>query len=71
MNREKTLSILSFFQKGYTKESEMYQALEIAIHDIALVINILAVYGDDTIGEDWLCVIDDMIKGFMEMEKEK
>lgn len=71
MNREKALSILSFFQKSYNKESEMYQAIEVAIHDIALVINILAVYGDDTIGEDWLCVIDDIIKGFMDMEKEK
>jgi len=71
MSREKALSILSFFQKGYTKESEMYQALQLAINDIVLVLNILSVYGDDTIGEDWLCVIDDIIKGFMEMEKEQ
>lgn len=69
MNREKALSILSLYQKGYNKESEMYQALKVAIYDIALVLNILAVYGDDTIGEDWLCVIDDMIKGFIDMEK--
>ena len=46
----------------------MYQALQVAIDDIALVINLLSVYGDDSIGEDWLLVIDDIIKGFIEME---
>lgn len=71
MDREKALTILSFFQKGYNEESEMYKALQLAINDIVLVLNILSVYGDDTIGEDWLCVIDDIIKGFMEMEKEQ
>lgn len=68
MTREKALHILSLFMKGYTKESEMYQALQVAIDDIALAINILSVYADDSIGEDWLLVIDDIIKGFIEME---
>lgn len=69
MTREKALHILSLFMKGYTKESEMYQALQVAIDDIALVINILSVYDNDSIGEDWLYVIDDIIKGFIDMEK--
>ena len=68
MTREKALHILSLFMKGYTQESEMYQALQVAIDDIALVINILSVYADDSIGEDWLLVIDDIIKGFIDME---
>ncbi len=68
MTREKALHILSLFMKGYTQESEMYQALQVAIDDIALVINILSVYTDDSIGEDWLLVIDDIIKGFIDME---
>ncbi|MBO7691153.1 MAG: hypothetical protein J6T10_00785 [Methanobrevibacter sp.] len=68
ISREKALHILSVFQKSYREESEMYQALQVAIDDIALVINLLSVYGDDSIGEDWLLVIDDIIKGFIEME---
>ena len=68
MTREKALHILSLFMKGYKKDSEMYQALQVALDDIALVINILSVYGDDSIGEDWMCVID-IIKGFIDMEK--
>ena len=68
ITREKALHVLSVFQNGYRKESEMYQALQVAIDDIALVINLLSVYGDDSIGEDWLLVIDDIIKGFIEME---
>lgn len=70
MTREKALHILSLFQKGYIKESEMYQALQVALDSIALAINVLSVYADDSIGEDWLCVIDDIIKGFIEMESE-
>ena len=69
MTREKALHILSLFMKGYKKDSEMYQALQVALDDIALVINILSVYADDSIGEDWLWVIDDIIKGFIDMEK--
>ena len=69
MTREKALHILSLFMKGYKKESEMYQALQVALDDIALVINILSVYADDSIGEDWMCVIDDIIKAFIDMEK--
>lgn len=69
MTRVKALHILSLFMKGYTKESEMYQALQVALDDMALVINILSVYGDDSIGEDWMYVIDDIIKGFIDMEK--
>ena len=68
ISRENALHILSVFQKSYREESEMYQALQVAIDDIALVINLLSVYGDDSIGEDWLLVIDDIIKGFIEME---
>lgn len=68
MTREKALHILSLFMEGYTKESEMYQALQVALDSIALAINVLSVYADDSIGEDWLCVIDDIIKGFIEME---
>lgn len=70
ITREKALHILSLYQKGYTKESEMYQALQVALDSIALAINVLSVYADDSIGEDWLCVIDDIIKGFIEMESE-
>ena len=70
MTREKALNILSLLlMKWDTKESEMYQALQIAIDDIALVINILSVYEDDSIGEDWMYVIDDIIKGFIEMKR--
>lgn len=69
MTREKALHILSLFMKGYKKDSEMYQALQVALDDIALVINILSVYTDDSIDEDWMCVIDDIIKGFIDMEK--
>lgn len=69
MTREKALHILSLFMKGYKKESEMYQALQVALDDIALVINILSVYSDNSIGEDWMNVIDDIIKGFIDMEK--
>lgn len=68
MTREKALHILSVFQKGYRKDSEMYQAIQVALDSIALAINVLSVYADDSIGEDWLCVIDDIIKGFIEME---
>ena len=68
MTREKALHVLSVFQKGYREESEMYQAIQVALDSIALAINVLSVYEDDSIGEDWLCVIDDIIKGFIEME---
>ena len=67
MTREKALHILSLFQKGYTKESEMYQALQVAIDDIALSINIFSVYEDYRYG-DYLDIIDDIIKAFIEME---
>ena len=46
----------------------MYQAIQVALDSIALAINVLSVYADDSIGEDWLMVIDDIIKGFIEME---
>ena len=68
MTREKALHILSVYQKGYRKESEMYQALQVALDSIALVINLLSVYSDDTITEDWLLFIDDIMKAFIEME---
>ena len=69
VTREKALHILSVYQKGYRKESEMYQALQVALDSIALAINVLSVYADDSIDEDWLYVIDDIIKGFIEMEE--
>ena len=69
MTREKALHILSVYQKVYRKESEMYQAIQVALDSIALAINVLSVYADDSIGEDWLYVIDDIIKGFIEMEE--
>lgn len=69
MTKEKALHILSVYQKGYRKESEMYQAIQVALDSIALVINLLSVYSDDTITEDWLLFIDDIMKAFIEMEE--
>lgn len=70
MNRKKALRILSLLQQGYREDSDIYQSLKVALNDMVLVMNVLAVYQDDSMGEDWLLVIDDIIKGFIEMESE-
>ena len=51
--------------------NETHEALQLAIDDIALVMNILAIYNDEEIHEDYLMVLDDVIKAFIEQRSAK
>lgn len=69
MDEKKALSTLSLLQSVYTKDA--YQALQLALDDIALVMNILAIYNDKERYGDYLPVLDDVIKAFIEQRSAK
>lgn len=72
MDENKALNILSIMQMAYKTDSdnEAYQALELALGDIALVMTILFIYNEYE-GEDYLYVLDDIIKAFVEQRSAK
>lgn len=77
MDETKALNILSIMQFNikqteYDKDTYnmMQQVLQLAMDDIALVMNILAIYNDE-MHEDYLYIVDDIIKAFMEQRREK
>lgn len=77
MDETKVLNILSIMQFNikqteYDKDTYnmMQQVLQLAMDDIALVMNILAIYNDE-MHEDYLYIVDDIIKAFMEQRREK
>ena len=76
MDETKALNILSIMQKSYNgHKADVYktyhQALQLAMDDMALVMNILAIYNDEEIHEDYLLVLDDVIKAFIEQRSAK
>lgn len=72
MDEKKALSTLSRMQKSYEKyQHTIYQTLQLAMDDVALVMNILAIYNDEEIHEDYLLVLDDVIKAFIEQRREQ
>lgn len=73
MDEKKALNRLSIMQVAYKIDgyNETYEALQLAMDDIALVMNILAIYNDDEMHEDYLLILDDIIKAFIEQRSAK